>query len=671
MFGNDIEIQHCDTETTSSSSSISSHRCQNIENNRDQHHCRGENVTVCNQNCHLDTNKIGEYPISLHVTDTEEENTQLIISTGQDNDYNQLPNRAIQILINVPNKMKTVHEPSFSNTFKNCFEESIIDEEIDTIPFGEIEENEMYARKVGVNFSEKRGNYLTMVENYSSLEDDDSLSDMRSNQSSTIRRGKHQSEKLGNIAEEVSEIQQDDEISPQTYLLSPKARKNMIDNDQDLFRLHKRASELSSDWINQNYCTPDLARRLRDFEFAQKKRYKLKGKAKKLGVKGLYHFLNYIKIDVEWAEDAAHRRAKGLAYLPWWEFVAQKKNDVDKRPYFTYTVLFFCTVFYLLSIGMNGWVFESFDVNPMLGPSADVLLHLGAKESNLIVNQQEIWRLIAPIFLHSGFVHYFLNCCTLLYIGKAVEQSHGFFHALVLFVVPAVGGLLVSAVFLPQFITVGASGGIFGLTGACMADIWINRNVLFSDFVNKGRSKKHHIKVIVILAFDIFINLIIGLTPFTDNFVHITGMCLGFLIGISTLNPIPTRFFGVDRSFLSTIINIFIRSLGLIISAVCIISVAALLFNGDGLSSPCEFCDKLSCISFPPWSSYEDKFWFCDDCGSVTANGKLNSKGIYVQLELHCPDSNSVSFYLEDDSTADRDWLEANLSRYCRQKCFN
>ena len=55
---------------------------------------------------------------------------------------------------------------------------------------------------------------------------------------------------------------------------------------------------------------------------------------------------------------------------------------------------------------------------------------------------------------------------------------------------------------------VGASGGIFGLTGACMADIWINRNVLFSDFVNKGRSKKHHIKVIVILAFDIFINLV-------------------------------------------------------------------------------------------------------------------------------------------------------------------
>lgn len=65
-----------------------------------------------------------------------------------------------------------------------------------------------------------------------------------------------------------------------------------------------------------------------------------------------------------------------IRYLPWWEFVAQKKNDVDKRPYFTYTVLFFCTVFYLLSIGMNGWVFESFDVNPMLGPSADVLLHV-------------------------------------------------------------------------------------------------------------------------------------------------------------------------------------------------------------------------------------------------------------------------------------------------------
>ena len=47
----------------------------------------------------------------------------------------------------------------------------------------------------------------------------------------------------------------------------------------------------------------------------------------------------------------------------------------------------------------------------------------------------------------------------LWFIGYAVEQSHGFLAAGLLFILPAVGGMLFSALFLPEFISVGASGG--------------------------------------------------------------------------------------------------------------------------------------------------------------------------------------------------------------------
>lgn len=62
-------------------------------------------------------------------------------------------------------------------------------------------------------------------------------------------------------------------------------------------------------------------------------------------------------------------------------------------------------------------------------------------------------------FLHAGIIHFVINMLALWFIGYAVEQSHGFFAAALLFILPAVGGTLLSAIFLPEYISVGASGG--------------------------------------------------------------------------------------------------------------------------------------------------------------------------------------------------------------------
>jgi membrane associated rhomboid family serine protease len=90
----------------------------------------------------------------------------------------------------------------------------------------------------------------------------------------------------------------------------------------------------------------------------------------------------------------------------------------------------------------------------------------------------------------------------------------------IIFIISAIGGTLLSAIFLPEYITVGASGGIFGLIGACLSDIIMNWKHLFSDFVTENGRRNNHLLVVVFLIMDILLNCLIGLTPYVDNFTR-------------------------------------------------------------------------------------------------------------------------------------------------------
>jgi membrane associated rhomboid family serine protease len=314
--------------------------------------------------------------------------------------------------------------------------------------------------------------------------------------------------------------EQGDEVPPNaTFLVPSDIHPNMIDREEDIARLRLLAGKLSADWRGDNFMAPALARRLRDFQFAQEKRRRKYGDERPWGILGLYDHLAAIRVDVEWAEDAAWRRANGEPYLSWTDFDNSKKRGIN-RPFFTYFILFVCTVILIASIAVNGWRVEPLGVNPMIGPSPQVLLKMGAKESDLIVNHNESWRLVSSMVLHAGLVHYCINMLALWFVGTAIECTHGFFAAAILFVIPAIGGTILSAIFLPEYITVGASGGIFGLIGACLSDIIMNWKLLFSDFVNENATKHKHAMVVVFLLLDIALNCIIGLTPYVDNFTR-------------------------------------------------------------------------------------------------------------------------------------------------------
>ena len=417
--------------------------------------------------------------------------------------------------------------------------------------------------------------------------------------------------------------------------------------------------------------SPSLERRLRDFRFAQNKRRDRYGDERPWGILGLYDHLLGVRIDVEWSEDAAWRREHGEPYLSWADF-EDSRNSGFNRPWFTYFILVVCTGVLIASIGVNGWKIEPMSVNPMIGPSAETLVKMGAKLTTLIVVGGEWYRLFSPMVLHAGLIHYLLNMLALWFIGSAVEQAHGYLSAFIIFFISAVGGNILSAIFLPEYISVGASGGIFGLIGACVADIAINWRLLFSKEVNKNDSgtRLRHLKVLMWLVFDILINCLIGLTPFVDNFTHLGGMVYGFLCGLSAIERLPLDFFGKAHSTCSRIRNYSVRFFGLILSVVLIMISTALLVESDGGSSPCSNCRYVSCVPFPFWAAEDRKWWYCDDCDRVKGDVTQDDEtGYYDVLALTCPNGATENIDLTGQNIEDSEWLRNQLPTFCRQNC--
>jgi membrane associated rhomboid family serine protease len=225
---------------------------------------------------------------------------------------------------------------------------------------------------------------------------------------------------------------------------------------------------------------PELERRCMDFRLAQRKRRDKYGASKPWGFFGMYQHLSSVRMDLEWAEDAAWRRQHGQPYLSWADFdAAFASSSGRRRPLLTYALIAICTLLMVVEFAVNDWNVEPLSVNPMLGPSRETLIRVGARDSTLIVAQNEWYRLVSPLILHAGIIHFAINMLALWFIGAAIELSHGMLNTLVLFLVPGIGGNLLSALFLPQYISVGASGGIFGLMGGCLADIGLNWRLLF------------------------------------------------------------------------------------------------------------------------------------------------------------------------------------------------
>ncbi len=173
----------------------------------------------------------------------------------------------------------------------------------------------------------------------------------------------------------------------------------------------------------------------------------------------------------------------------------------------TYILIGINIIFYILSAYLSGSIFN---IDPR------VLIVLGAKY-NPLIQQGQYYRLITAMFLHGGLLHIFLNMYALKATGEIVESIYGKTKFIIIYFLSGIVSSLASYIF-SDGVSVGASGAIFGLLGACL---------IFASKMKEKIGKSFLTNILSVIA----INIFIGITmPNIDNFGHIGGLLGGILI---------------------------------------------------------------------------------------------------------------------------------------------
>lgn len=176
-----------------------------------------------------------------------------------------------------------------------------------------------------------------------------------------------------------------------------------------------------------------------------------------------------------------------------------------KKPTTPTTILIAVNIaFFLISVIMSGSIG---DIN------TGVLVTLGAKE-NYLISHGQFYRLLTSMFLHGGIIHLAFNMYALYSLGNLVEQIYGVKKYMIIYFVSGLFASFTSYILSP-YISVGASGAIFGLMGAC----------LVFGFKEKHRIGKNFFME---LASVVVLNVIIGLSQANiDNTAHFGGLFAG------------------------------------------------------------------------------------------------------------------------------------------------
>lgn len=179
-----------------------------------------------------------------------------------------------------------------------------------------------------------------------------------------------------------------------------------------------------------------------------------------------------------------------------------------------------CTVI-LIAINCAVFIILTF-----LGNTEDVMFMLGhgAMFEPLILQQNEYYRLLTSLFLHFGITHLLNNMLMLGALGWNLELETGKIRFLIIYFVSGIAGNIVSLIhnsILGEAVaSAGASGSIFGLMGALLYVVIVNKGKI-GNISGRG------------MLFMIVLSLYFGLTSTgVDNAAHIGGLLTGFLFSV-------------------------------------------------------------------------------------------------------------------------------------------
>ncbi len=133
----------------------------------------------------------------------------------------------------------------------------------------------------------------------------------------------------------------------------------------------------------------------------------------------------------------------------------------------------------------------------------------------------QYWRILTGATTHGSILHVFMNCYAFYSFGRIFELLANRAHLAIVFLGSAIAGGVLSLIFVPDGLSVGASGGIVGLIGYLAVYAFKRRKFVSYEF-----RKSLLINIAFILVFGLALYQVI------DNYGHIGGLIFGALYGL-------------------------------------------------------------------------------------------------------------------------------------------
>ncbi len=157
--------------------------------------------------------------------------------------------------------------------------------------------------------------------------------------------------------------------------------------------------------------------------------------------------------------------------------------------------------------------------SPGSGLSSQVIVLFGAKYAPFIAAGQW-WRLITAGFLHGGFMHIAMNSWALFILVTEAEQFYGTSRVIVAYIFSTFTGFLLSLLWSPHSLSLGASAACFGLFGI-MLSMGLRQRA--DPLVQAVRA--HYSQWLIL-------GLVMSILPGIDLAAHVGGFVGGFLVGL-------------------------------------------------------------------------------------------------------------------------------------------
>ncbi|KAJ7965647.1 Rhomboid-like protein [Quillaja saponaria] len=265
--------------------------------------------------------------------------------------------------------------------------------------------------------------------------------------------------------------------------------------------------------------------------------------------------------------------------------------------------------------------FQPLSENPLLGPSASKLDEMGALQRIFLTEHHQTWRLFTFPVLHGGAIHLVINLCSVIFVGIHLEKEFGPLRIGIVYVLSALFGALVAALFIQNTPAVGSSGALYGLLGAMLSALIRN----WKFYTNKVAAVTSLICVSVI-------NFSLGLLPYIDNFSNIGGFVSGILLGFLLLFSPQVSKVSINKRLFDTGVKSSIklklkqkldrpvlRSVSLILFIIVLAGCLVAVLRGVNINQYCRWCRYVDCVPFQRWQCKS----IATSCETMVSNAQL------------------------------------------------